>query len=80
MTIGYCRDCCHWGDRSFAVPGVTDFAPKETGFCRLSVSIGAKPQHPESLAVAADHEGYKSVLITRPDYGCIQFQARGVDS
>ena len=78
-SFGYCRDCQHWGKRSFTTPGVTNFDLRETGFCGLSVSNGAGALIPDSLAVAADHEGYKAMLITRPEFGCIQFMPRSAN-
>jgi hypothetical protein len=74
-SFGYCRDCQHWGQRNFTTPGITNFDLRETGFCQLSVSNSAGALMAESLAVAADHEGYKAMLITRPNFGCVQFSS-----
>ena len=32
--------------------------------------------HPDSLALAHDHEDYGAELLTRPDFGCVQWAAK----
>lgn len=46
------------------------------GKCDLSKTSDGKPKHPETLAKSMDNEEYGSRLMTRADFGCVQFAAR----
>ncbi len=37
---------------------------------------GYSYDHPESFALAHDHERYAAELLTRPDFGCVQWEQR----
>lgn len=44
--------------------------------CSLGGSGDYQHEHPESLAIAHDHEQYAAELLTRPDFGCIQHEPK----
>lgn len=46
------------------------------GTCALTEMDMGDPVRPESLAVAADGEEYRGVLVTRQDFGCVQWEAK----
>ena len=58
-----CGQCRHWTP-SRRTP--------QWGECELGGSSDGKPDHPETLAYAADLEGYSADLITHANFGCLQ--------
>lgn len=46
------------------------------GLCSLAHSRADEPDHHESKAVAIDFEGHEAHLLTRPNFGCVQWEAR----
>lgn len=71
--MGECRNC-RWWDQE------TDDEPRDDGKaignCLLAESSRSYADHPETLAVALDYEGYGGRLLTTEDFGCVQFDAR----
>jgi hypothetical protein len=72
---GTCRDCRFWEELTYR-PG--------TGNC-LATLNGEKgaygnPIHDTSKALAQGEDGYSAVLQTDQDFGCVQFEAREVES
>jgi hypothetical protein len=49
------------------------------GLCLLTVygrNVSYAYSHPDSLALAHDHEDYGAELLTRPDFGCVQWEKK----
>lgn len=69
-----CATCKHWQkDDGW---DQTDLAVGGTArICELAQSRGAK-YHDKTRAVAMDGEGYLADLITWPDFGCVQHEAK----
>lgn len=82
--VGACVDCRHWtrrnGDDSGLWDSETDAAAnraayEQWGHCATAFSEGAEPQFPGTKAYAEDYESYKATLLTREDFGCVQWEA-----
>lgn len=82
-----CKDC-RWWERVDIEPDYQrsdDVAlVRNWGLCALTKSDMNEPRTSSSLAFASN-EGYetdadqdRSVLVTAPDFGCVQFEAREV--
>lgn len=60
-----------WSDSGATRP---DGIPRRGwGVCAMT-RYGPEYAHPESLALSTDHEDYGAELVTRPDFGCVQWQ------
>jgi hypothetical protein len=67
--MGNCGDCRWWD-------GPHD-TPHDWGSCELAESNGNEGLlHPDTLAQATDTENYAAALLTRRDFGCVQWQER----
>lgn len=62
---GHCRDC--WGWQKI---------PDGWGYCGKTFSSKGKSDDPTSLAYATDTDEYHALLVTRPDFGCVQYTVR----
>ena len=58
---GYCATCKHWEQSS--------------GHCLLATTDSGRPLCKDSLAVAEDAESYMAWLVTKADFGCVQYEA-----
>ena len=58
-----CIDCRFWE---------TPTHNRTMGTCSLTASDGSLPEHPGTLAYAADMESYQAELMTSPHFGCVQ--------
>ena len=47
---------------------------RKWGVCQMTTYEPYQYTHPESLALAHDHEQYGAELLTRPDFGCVQWK------
>jgi hypothetical protein len=47
------------------------------GNCEMAETMNAKPLHAETKAEAHDGDGNFGLFITRPDFGCIQWELGG---
>lgn len=71
--MGLCKDCKWWERRQSS----TKWRP-----CALTRTRRSEEDHPESLAQAVSStDGWdatyeNAVLVTGPEFGCIQFEAR----
>jgi hypothetical protein len=75
-TVGSCADCRWW-----------DLYPTDEGgwgACALADSSEGfdhpRPDGRRQLAVAKGASGLTAVLVTRHDFGCVQWQGRTADS
>lgn len=74
-------DSCRWWRKDEAV-GVfiteNSWASRyaAVGECALAGSDNGRPDHPTTLAMASDAEGYAARLMTTADFGCVQWAAR----
>ncbi len=85
---GTCKDCKHWhsfaawweeeGQYGYDSPDevYSEWARRRYGSCNLAESNGDNPKNPETKAIAIDGERYSASLMTAPDFGCNQFQAK----
>lgn len=69
--MNHCKNCRWWDARK---------ADDGWGFCTLAESgchydDPHERLHPETLAVAQDASRYHAVLVTSPDFGCVQWSA-----
>jgi hypothetical protein len=65
--IGRCRDCKWWGSERRS----------DWGQCSAAAMDGGKPaHHPETRMLAQDAYDYEAWLVTAPDFGCVQFEAK----
>ena len=61
-----------------------DFSPEDqaiyddSGYCGRAESSSGSPDDKASRAYALDGEHYSAKLVTRSDFGCVQFEATGV--
>lgn len=77
---GLCKDCKHWELMTDAYG-----KPRDWGQCAKTwmkdISIAGIEEFmdppTDTLAMATDWEGYKAVLETAPNFGCVQFEERG---
>lgn len=68
-----CKDCRWWDWMDRDDPDDPEPMPKRA-MCDLTRDYSTRgPAHPESKAVAGGN-GETSVLWTRPDFGCVQFE------
>ena len=65
----HCKDCKH-----FEAP--TGEYEKGWGNCALGRATGGDPDIPTTLAFGWDYEGYSSGMGVRPEFGCVQFEAK----
>jgi hypothetical protein len=87
IDMGNCKDCHWWkkGHMTVLEPGVPDeiftssdgLIDENTGMCSLTRWQGfhKKWDYPKSLAVAIDKDHWYAIMLTSPDYGCVQFEA-----
>jgi hypothetical protein len=77
-VIGYCKDCKFWDEHKPDEDEEEFFEERRRnwGFCRLGESRGGEPITEGTLVYASDSEMYIAHLETRPEFGCIQFQAK----
>jgi len=67
-AIGHCSDCRWWTDYPNADPNQK--------FCALTETRDYEPLHPESRALPAGAGAHWKRLETRPDFGCVQWEAK----
>lgn len=74
--IGHCRDC-RWWEQPGAY-GPIDWKDTAHGLCDLGTNrAGEGLDHRESKAAASSGgDAYVNVLVTLPDFGCVQFEAK----
>lgn len=71
MTQPLCKNCRHW----IAMPdNIAMDTPEGTRICELATSYRGGQENSETLAWAIDAEEYLALLVTRPDFGCNQFE------
>ena len=74
---GRCRDCRWWVvfNRSAVRPEDLNqrISPR---VCALMTISHQWPDHPESKAQACDGDDYLAWVVTAPDFGCIQHEAK----
>ena len=65
-----CETCKHWSrdERVINDDG--------TGTCARGAGVWAGPKGGDTLAYAADYEGYKAALVTKPNFGCVMYESR----
>ena len=63
-TVGYCRDCKWWSET----------AHSDWHQCDLTETDGFDGKNSESLAVVEPTYEYHLALLTKPDFGCVQFE------
>ena len=76
LVIGYCKDCEFWEEYK---PEEGDYVYESRlgwGNCEIAKGKDAAPVDKTALAYADDYESYKAEFITRPEFGCIQFQSK----
>jgi hypothetical protein len=78
MCTGLCKDCRHWETieeiRALRLP-VSDWNA-DFGMCRVANGESGNPERREQKCFAEDGEHYKACLRTKPDFGCVQFEAK----
>lgn len=42
----------------------------------MAESYSGEPEEAQTLAFASDYEGYSAILLTSPEYGCVEGQPR----
>lgn len=77
MDMPRCRDCRWWAkpaERPLEVVMTEDYAAFHDGAgqCDRAFRGGLSPDG----ALAEEYFGYAGWLITRPDFGCVQFEAK----
>lgn len=76
--MGHCRDCKFWVppdlDKRHA-----DALDRVYGQCPLGASTDDKPEMHDALMFARDTEGRQAWMCTKPDFGCVMFQAKVVE-
>lgn len=73
---GRCRDCQWWGDDERRYFDGDDRYSDGYRVCRLADSDGVRPCNEQTKAYAIDAESFIGNLLTAPDFGCVQFEAR----
>lgn len=69
-----CKDC-RWWSTEHRLGWLSDRSDGR-GHCERAESEDGQPVDKDSLAYTEDGESYRAILITAPDFGCVQFQAR----
>jgi hypothetical protein len=72
---GRCKDCCNWRTEQVMPFPYHDEPLGAWGYCDMAGSSDGKPDVPEAKAHAGDAELYGAWLVTRPDFGCVQWEA-----
>lgn len=88
VMSGRCESCRHWDQKT--LEGDFPLDP-DLGICDLTWlediphaedlggETGGEPMFPAGrLAMARDGSDYKAYLITRKDFGCVQFEAKPI--
>lgn len=65
-----CGTCRHWSQ-----PWLIDLGD-DRGECARGMSSCGGPRHDDTLAYAADYEGFQAVLVTKPAFGCVMYEPR----
>lgn len=65
---GHCKDCKWWEKQ--------DWRYEDLNVCALTETEYGEAKSAGTLAQAIDYEIYYAVLVTTPDFGCVQFEAR----
>ena len=75
--MNQCKNC-RWWDRDLRrmTPTQKDTVPSSYGFCEITASGNDKPEYPETLAYGLDYEDYGGILVTAPNFGCVQYEPR----
>lgn len=74
-----CDGCKWWAEgdgREFMTGDSWTDWRKGWGRCMLTEVNCERMKHPQSNAVAGDHDAYSAVLYTQPNFGCVQFEAK----
>ncbi len=83
--VGACADCGHWARRSGHDPNAAEFesvedeaanrvAYEQWGYCAMASGEADGPRVVGTKAYAQDCESYKATLLTREDFGCVQWE------
>lgn len=77
----HCRDCRWWNQGHEALsdlPGGFVSGPIKTGggVCLLTETKSLEPVHAQSKAIVWEGDQYVGVLVTAPDFGCVQFEVK----
>jgi hypothetical protein len=71
--MGRCKNCKWWK------PQRTELCEQGAGRCDLTVVrsdwFSSELMHPSSLAWASGNDGAQDSLLTKADFGCVQFEA-----
>jgi len=70
-VMPHCKDCRFWNRQH---PWLSDGA--NVGICDRSGSDDGKPIDATSLVHAEDRGDGQAVLVTSPDFGCVQFRPK----
>jgi hypothetical protein len=75
--MGRCRDC-RWWTPVESRRSMIDYQERRegTGQCGQAWSKEGVPGSETTLAWAEDADEHAAVLITKPHFGCVQFQAK----
>lgn len=76
---GRCRDCTWWEpfvENDDYCPDWLEYRAG-LGYCEFTASKDRTPLYPETLAWAeGGDDPYQHQLLTSPDFGCVQFEAK----
>lgn len=76
-----CRDCRWWTPgvvtpNALHMEALSEAAERGWGLCLLTGSRSNEPEHETTAAFVIEGDRYEGALITAPEFGCTQFQAR----
>lgn len=74
---GCCRDCRWWGEKDNDLLWAGDIRhPTDRHHCMLTYWDGQRPDWSHTKAYAVDGDNFLAILLTAPDFGCVQFEAK----
>lgn len=74
-TCGYCKDCQHWESDAIRREGLMSGSELGFGFCRIAECKTGEPKEVGNRLACGDGYDY-GALLCKPDFGCVQFEAR----
>ena len=70
-----CDRCRHWIGLKEA-ECLKYMGEDGVGACALTRSEGNEPLHPQTKAFVVEGDDFHGCLVTRPDFGCNQFEPK----
>lgn len=65
-----CKTCRWWE------PSDHKATPQGYRECRLTLTSNNRHEYPQTLAFSLDDEYYAALLVTAPDFGCVQWEQK----